>query len=598
MTSDKNPRTIDESGGGVSRERSVDFFRRLLPGGWLAIVVAAVVACESSSSRPEEATQDGATQADAVVLPKGATRAADRITAEGLRDDITELSSNRFEGRGPGSDGDRRARGWLAGRLSEIGFAPGAPDGTYEQPFPIVGVTASMPDRWSFRAPSGDAIDFAWWDEYIAASGVQQASVSVEDAEVVFVGYGIEAPEEDWDDFAGVDLRGKVLLMLNNDPNWSPDLFGGERRLYYGRWTYKYESAARQGAAGAIIIHTRASAGYPWGVVQTSWDGEQFELPAGDEARTKIHGWLTHDAASRLVALSGRDLADLERQARRREFSPIPLGVTTSFAFENRLSRTETANVIGVLPGRERPDEAVVYSAHHDHLGIGKADSEGGDRIYNGALDNAAGCAQALAVAEALAALPEPPRRSSVFVFVGAEEQGLLGSKHFTREPTFPTGRIAANVNFELGNIWGPTRDVAIFGQGKSTLEDRLAVLATRQGRRIGEETGPDQGWYYRSDQFSFARVGVPAIWFKSGADFIDQPADYGARVVDAWIDQHYHQPSDEIRDDWNLDGMVEDARLAFWLGASVAETPTAPRWRPGDEFADEREAALRALGE
>jgi Zn-dependent M28 family amino/carboxypeptidase len=431
----------------------------------------------------------------------------------------------------------------------------------------------------------------------MGGSGVQRPEVVIDDAEIVFVGYGVEAPEEDWDDFKGADLRGKVLLMLNDDPDWDPELFAGERKLYYGRWDYKYESAARQGAAGAIIIHTTPSAGYPWVVVRTSWSGEQFEIPAGDEPRVPFRGWLTEEASRRLVRLGGLELDELVRAARGREFEPVPLGVRTSLRFEAGIRRTETANVAGLLAGAdpEGAGEVVIFSAHHDHLGIGEPD-ESGDRIYNGALDNGVAMAQALAVTRAMAALPGRPRRGVMILFPAAEEQGLLGSRFFTRNPPVPPGRIAANINFELGNVWGPTRDVTIFGKGKSTLEDLLEGLAAKQGRTVAAERTVRAGWFYRSDQFSFARIGVPAIWFKSGTDFVGRPAGWGDETYARWIAERYHRPSDEVEADWNMEGLVQDARLAFRLGLSVAEGAEMPSWYPGDEFEDERRRALAEL--
>jgi Zn-dependent M28 family amino/carboxypeptidase len=522
--------------------------------------------------------------------PCGEDSAAALITPGSLRDAVAVLGSDRLEGRGPGTRGDRAAREFLARRLEESGFEPGAPGGRWEQPFPIVGMTAAMPEHWAFRTGAGDEASFRWRDEYMGAAGVQRSAVNITDAEVVFAGYGIEAPEEDWDDFKGADLKGKILLMLNNDPDRDPRLFGGETRLYYGRWTYKFESAARQGAAGAIIIHTTPSAGYPWQVVQTSWAGEQFELPAGGEPRVPLKAWLTEDASRRLVALSGRKLDDLIAAARRRDFRPLPLGLSTSIRFANHLKRSETANVIGLLRGshREGSGEAVVFSAHHDHLGIGEPDGEG-DRIYNGAVDNGVAMAQALGVARAFAALPERPRRSVVILFVGAEEQGLLGSRHFSLHPTFHPKKIAANINFELGNIWGRTRDVVIYGKGKSTLDDLLAEEASRQGRVVRGDPSPAAGWFYRSDQFSFARIGVPAIWFKSGTDFIGRPREWGREKMDAWIAERYHQPSDELTKNWDFDGLVEDARLAFFLGLKIANADRMPSWTPGDEFESTR---------
>jgi len=529
-------------------------------------------------------------------LPEGWQEAADAIVPADLLADVTVLSSDEMEGRSPGSNGDRLARAYLAERLEGAGFEP-LFGGGWEQRVEIVGVSSRMPERWTFRGPGDGEVSFAFPDDYMGASGRQEPVVEVADAEVVFVGYGIQAPEEGWDDFKGVDLEGKVLLMLNDDPDWDPELFAGERKLFYGRWTYKYESAARQGAAGAIIVHTTPSAGYPWEVVCSSWRGEQFELPTGDEPRLKVRAWLTEDAARRLAALAGKDLDGLVAAARSREFRPVPLGATTSLRVEAEVRSTETANVGGILRGSdpERADDVVVYSAHHDHFGVGEPD-ESGDAVYNGALDNGVAMAQALAMARAFGALPQPPRRSVAVVFVAAEEQGLLGSSFFARSGAIHPGLMVANVNFEMGNVWGRTRDVTVYGRGKSDLEELLAVAATAQGRVLTAETDVHAGWFYRSDQFSFARAGVPAIWFKSGADFIGRPPGWGEARYAEWIDRHYHRPSDEVEPGWVLDGLAEDARLAFMLGAAVATRDAAPAWVPGDEFEDERLEALRDL--
>lgn len=533
------------------------------------------------------------------VGPRGFDAAGAVIEADDLLADIAALSDDALRGRGPGTEGDRMARAHIAERLAEAGFEPGGPDGSWEQTIDIVGMTTHMPPTWTFRGPGDGAVTFAWWDEFIAASGVQRPEASFEDAEVVFVGYGIDAPEEDWDDYGDADLDGKVLLMMNNDPDWDPDLFDGERRLYYGRWTYKYEIAARKGAVAAIVIHTDPSAGYGWNVVQTSWTGPQFELPAKDEPRILAPAWLTEDAARRLVALAGHDLDDLTEAARSRNFRPVPLGVTTSLAFTTEVERATTANVLGVLRGSdpELADEFVVYTAHHDHLGVGEPDADG-DRIYNGAVDNASGVAQILAVGRAFAALPEPPRRSVMILAVGAEEQGLLGSRYYAEHPTVHPGRIAANVNVDGGNVRGRTEDVAIIGMGKSDLEDRLVELAALQGREVVGEPDPDKGYYYRSDQLNFAKIGVPALYFKPGNRFRGRPPGWGREVNDRWRREVYHQPSDEIEDDWDLSGMVEDARLAFGVGLAVAEAEDLPRWRPGDEFEGIREQALAAAGD
>ncbi len=545
--------------------------------------------------RPEA----GETPPPVVDLVSQAEAAGEAIDGERLREVVVDFSSDDMLGRGPGSDGDIKARAYLIERLQELGLEPGGSDGSWEQPFEMVGITTSSPTTWTFDQ-AGERLTFDYWDDFIAGSGTQDATSTLENAEVVFVGYGIQAPEYDWDDFAGVDVQGKVLLVLNNDPDWDPELFEGDRRLYYGRWTYKYETAAALGAAGAIIIHTTPSAGYGWQVIQSSWTGEQFELPTEGEPRTQVAAWLTEEAARSLVTHAGHDLDQLIESARHREFQPVPLGVTTSLTLENSVRRVETANVLGLLRGRdpELSDEVVVYSAHFDHLGQREADPDDpdADTIYNGALDNATGVAQLLAMARSFGTLTEAPRRSLLFAFVGAEEQGLLGSKYYARHPTFPPGKMAAVLNYDGGNIWGRTRDMTFVGMEKSNLGQLISELAAEQGRVVNPDQFPDQGFYYRSDQFSFAKIGVPGVYLDNGLDFLDRPEGWGLEQVEGWLDQHYHQVSDEINDEWVFDGMVEDVRLGFKAGLILAEQDTLPQWTPGDEFEAARREALAAV--
>jgi Zn-dependent M28 family amino/carboxypeptidase len=567
----------------------------------IAIAPAALVACGGSSSKaPGAAPSDPAAPAPgAAAAPSGpdpyaAIDAAGKvITADFLREHITKFSSDEFEGRGPTTRGDKAARAYLVDQLKAMGYEAGGGGDVWEQPFDLVGITAAMPPNWSFSR-GGKSLAMKWSDQYIAGSGVQTPRGAIKNAEVVFVGYGIQAPEYGWDDFKGKDLRGKVLLMLNNDPDWDPALFAGNTRLYYGRWSYKYESAARQGAAGALIIHTTPSAGYPFQVVQTSWSGEQFELPAAGEPRIQVQGWLTEDAARALATFGGKDLAALIESARRKEFEPVPLGVTTSLSFNNKITRNKTANVFGLLRGSdpELSKEVVIYTAHHDHLGIGKPDANG-DKIYNGALDNASGCAQLLAMAKAFKALPTPPRRSVMMLFVAAEEQGLLGSEYFARHPTVPTGKIAIDINYDGGNIWGRTRDVTYVGKGKTTLDPLVDEVAARQQRVVKADQYPDRGSFYRSDQFSFARVGVPGLYLGTGTDYIGRPAGWGREQHELFIERDYHQPSDHIRPEWNFEGMVEDVQLGFAVGVKVANSDQGPAWVPGDEFEAARKASL-----
>ncbi|HKE96992.1 MAG TPA: M28 family peptidase [Povalibacter sp.] len=549
--------------------------------------------CKRSEPTPQpQGTPEAVSQ---MVAPEARTAAA-QITGDYLRQQITTFSGDDFEGRGPATAADTKARDYLVEQLKQIGFEPGGPDGGWQQSFDVVGIDAQMPKQWTF-SKGGKKASFKWWDQYIAGSGVQSEKGSFKDAEVVFVGYGIQAPEYGWDDFKGQDLKGKVLLMLNNDPDWDPALFAGTTRLYYGRWVYKYESAARQGAAGAIIIHTTPSAGYPFQVVQTSWSGEQVELPAEGEPRIQVKGWMTEDAARELVKLSGNDLDQLREAAKSKDFTPVPLGVKTSFEFTNKINRSTTANVYGVLKGSDPQlsNEYVIYSAHHDHLGIGEPDASG-DRIYNGAMDNASGVATVLAIGKAFKGLPTPPRRSVMLLFVAAEEQGLLGSKYYATHPTVAPGRIAANINFDSGNIWGRTRDVTYIGKGKSSLDQVLETAASAQGRVVTGDQFPDRGSFYRSDQFSFAKIGVPAFYFDSGTDFIGKPEGWGREQHEQYEKTNYHQPSDEINDSWNFDGMVEDAQLGFWTGLDVANADAMPTWVAGDEFEAARKASLAEI--
>jgi len=518
------------------------------------------------------------------------------ITRGALEAPIRFLSSDLLEGRGPATRADQLTRLYLQTQLEGMGYSAAFGTGAWQQPFDIVGIQSQFPKSWSFQGKNA-RVDLAWRDDYIAASGLQSESVALDDAELVFVGYGIQAPEYQWDDFKGADLAGKILVMMNNDPDWDPNLFAGKRRLYYGRWDYKYASAARHRAAGAIIIHTTPSAGYPWQVVQSSWGGEQFELPAGSEPRLRLKAWATEEATRRLLNASGQDLDRLLAAARSRDFTPVPLGIRTSIAFTNKLSRVQTANVGGVLSGSDPKlaAQVVVLSAHHDHFGIGEPDASG-DRIYHGAVDNASGCAQVLAIARAFAALHQRPRRSVLALFVAGEERGLLGSRYYALHPSFPAGRIAANINIDGGNIFGRTRDATLISMGKSSLDEIAARVASGQGRVLKPDQFPDRGYYYRSDQFAFAKIGVPALFFADGTDFIGRPADWGRKQIEEWELKKYHQPADKLDGSWNFDGMIQDAQLDMLSAWLITQADGMPTWKPGDEFEAARKQALGAL--
>jgi Zn-dependent M28 family amino/carboxypeptidase len=516
------------------------------------------------------------------------------INEQALRGHIRFLASDLLEGRGTGSRGDDLAQQYIAAQFEALGLQPAAPGGGWIQQVPLVGVTARVPETLALRRGE-QTLELKRHEDYVLASGKAQPQVAIDHAEIVFVGYGIQAEEYQWDDFKGADLRGKILLIMNNDPADDPALFAGKRRLYYGRWDYKYESAARQGAAGAIIIHTTESAGYPYQVVQTSWSGEEFELEDATGPRVEMRGWLSEDASRRVTSLAGHDLDKLRSAAQRRDFKPVPLGIHLSVAFPCDVRKRQTGNVIGLLPGSDPAlaRQAVVFMAHHDHLGLAAQRNAEGDNIYNGAVDNASGSAALLAIARACASLPERPGRSILFAAVGAEEQGLLGSMYFAEHPPIATEKMAAVINIDGLNIFGPTRDVNVIGQGKSNLDELVEGIARWQKRVVMPDQFPDRGYYYRSDQFSLAKVGVPGVYLHSGVNVIGKPEGWGKRKIEEWTETKYHQPSDEYQEDWDLRGAVEDVRLLYYAGLQVAQQPKMPQWTPGDEFEAARKKAL-----
>jgi Zn-dependent M28 family amino/carboxypeptidase len=523
-------------------------------------------------------------------------QAAATITETVIRAHTKFLASDLLEGRGPATRGDALAEAYLQAQMEGLGLKPGAPDGGWVQKVPLVGVKASFPGPALFRSDRG-SVDGTPGGNFVAFSGVQKPAARIADAEIVFVGYGIVAPEYRWDDYKDADLAGKVLLMMNNDPESDPNLFAGKTRLWYGRWDYKYLMAARKGAIGAILIHTTPSAGYPWPVVKNSWGGEQFELPDDGSPRVQIRMWADEELSRAVAKLGGQDLDALRASAESRSFRPVPLGVKLSFALANAIQQKESGNVIGKIPGGDPKlsGEAIVYTAHHDHFGIKPGPRPEDDAIYNGAIDNASGVASVLAVARAFADLRTPPRRTVYFAFVAGEEQGLLGSQYFAKHPPVPVGKIAANINIDEANWFGKTRDISLIGLGKSSLDADVIAVAKGQGRVVKPDEFPDRGRFYRSDQFNFAKAGVPAAYLKFGTDVIGKPPGYGREQVENYEKTTYHQPSDEYRDAYDFSGAVEDSRLAFLLGCRVAAANEMPRWTKGDEFEAVR---LKALAE
>lgn len=531
------------------------------------------------------------------VRPSLCQDIAGPINERALRGHIQFLADDLLEGRGPGSRGDALTQLYLKTQFKVHGLQPGLPGGEWLQQVPLVGVQTIAPQGVTFRSDER-RITLKNYDDIVTTIGKPAEETRIEDAELVFVGYGITAPEYDWDDFKGVDLSGKILVMMNNDPSDDPELFAGRTRLYYGRWDYKYASAARQGAAGAIIIHTTPSAGYPFQVVQTSWSGEEFELGDSEGPRLQMRGWVSDEAARRITELAGKDLDALREAAQSRDFRPVPLGATMSLQLRAKVRRQQTANVIGVLPGSDPQlrDQYVVVMAHHDHLGMSATRDASGDNIYNGAIDNASGTAGLLAMLDAFTQLPKAPRRSILFCAVGAEEQGLLGSKYFAANPTVPAGAMAAVVNIDGLSILGRSYDVNVIGLGKSSLDAIVKEVAATQDRIVTPDAFPDRGYYYRSDQFSLAKIGVPGVYLHAGTQVRDKPDGWGKEQLDRWVEKVYHQPADEYDPDWDLSGAVEDVRLLFQVALRVANQEELPSWTPGDEFEAARQEALRAL--
>ena len=536
--------------------------------------------------------------APAAQIGSAAERAAAaRITPAVLSAHIRFLSDDLLGGRKPGTTGALLATRYLATELESMGLVPGASaeDGkpSWEQPVPLVELRGKIPARVVFRSGDKEAALSALGGvkaDLVLDPDAHVDRAIVTDAEVVFAGYGIVAPEYGWDDYKDADVRGKIVVLMNFNPP-----FAGEGvRLWYGRWDYKFQTAAAHGAVGALIVHTVASAGYPWQVLAASADGTRIDLPPGNEPRLQFQGWVTEDGARRIAALGGKDLDALRASARTKDFRPAPLGVRTSLDMPIEKRTTMSANVIGKLPGTDPQlrEQAVVYTAHWDHLGEREPAPGTTDGIYNGALDNASGCAAVLAIARA--AREAPPRRSLLFVFVTAEEQGLLGSRWFAQHPTLPPGRIAADVNIDSVNKWGRTTDLGMLGLGKSTLDSVVRQVAAEQGRAVHGDPFPDRGAFYRSDQFELARIGVPVVSVRGGPSYVGRPPGWGAERHEEFERRDYHQVSDEYHGDWDLAGAVEDARLQLLVGLRVANAAALPQWTPGDEFEKARLSTAR----
>src|SRR6185295_13204383 len=525
-------------------------------------------------------------------------QASPQLNEDAIRAHIKFLSSDLLEGRGTGARGGEIAANYIAAQLEALGAKGAGANGSFFQPVSLVGVKADPTTKLTVSGNNGKE-SFKFADDYVAFTGSQTEEVDV-DADMVFVGYGIDAPEQRWNDYKGgpEDYRGKILVMLVNDPpatTEEPNLFGAKALTYYGRWTYKYEETARRGAAGVILLHTDQSAGYPWSVVRTSNGSWRFDIarnPGADTPFLKFRSWVTDDTARKIMKLAGQDLDNLRAQAASRDFRPVALNLKGKIDLKSEVKRVLAPNVVGILPGRDPKlrDEYVVYSAHWDHLGIGAPDKNG-DTIYNGALDNATGVASVLAIAEALAKLPaaQRPRRSSLFLFPTAEEQGLIGAEWYSKHPLVPLAKTAANVNLDSMNVLGRTHDFIPLGAERSSLMAVVQAVARERGMRVSPDARPEQGSFYRSDHFPFAKVGVPSISLKEGNDYVGHTKEWGEEQFKAYNTAHYHQPSDEMRDSWDFQALLQEAEIAMAIGRRIADMNQMPRFNPDDEFAKSR---------
>jgi Zn-dependent M28 family amino/carboxypeptidase len=571
--------------------------RRLLV---LSAILPAMVACESKS---------GDTAQSVSVTPQ-VQAAADSITAAGLLQHIRNLSDDSLEGRGPGTPGEAKAVAYIEGQFRALGLQPGNPDGTYQQKVEMIGYTPQP--TGSFTA-GGKTIPLRFKDDFVANSRHNRPETKVANSDIVFVGYGVEAPEYGWDDFKGMDVTGKTIIMLINDPavpaagrtpsggettvedmeHLDSAMFRGKAMTYYGRWTYKYEQATRKGAAAVFIVHETVPAAYGWNVVRSSNSIEALDVISPDaESRVPVEGWITLDKARQLFAAAGQNWDSLHRAAATKEFKPVALSAKANVTVKIGVRRMSGMNVVAKLEGTDAKDEYVVYSAHHDHLGRNPANT--GDQIYNGALDNASGVATVLEIAKAYKALPTPPKRSILFLMVTAEEKGLLGAKYYANNPLYPLEKTVANINIDGINQWGKTKDFTVVGLGNSSLDDVLTSVLTADGRVVRPDPEPEKGFYYRSDHFEFAKKGVPALDPDAGTDYVGKDSTYGMTKRDEYTNKDYHQPSDDVKADWDLSGAIDDARVLFKVGYLVGQGTGIPEWKPGNEFKAKRDSMMK----
>ncbi len=571
----------------------------------LLVLSTAAAGCGRGSETPAPVSQaqPAATEAVALPTPKVPLEQLPKVDPQRVLEHIEVLSDDKFQGRAPGTKGEDLTVQYLETEFKTLGLKPGNTDGTYVQKVPLVGITGTQASPLTMTK-GGDKETFKWRDQVVAWTKHVADGAKIANSDVVFAGYGVEAPEYNWDDFKGMDVKGKTILVLVNDPAVTdpanpnaldPKMFGGKAMTYYGRWTYKMEEAARKGAAAVFVIHETGPAGYPFSVVQGNLE-EKFDLvtPNKNMDRASIEGWITVDAAKKILKMGGQDFDTLKKQAATREFKPVDLGLKASMAIDNKLRTVDSRNMVAKLEGSDPAvkDQYVIYTAHWDHLGVGAPVK--GDRIYNGALDNASGVSMVLEIARAFTAVKPAPRRSILFLMVTAEEQGLLGSEYYARNPIYPLSKTLAAINLDGVNQWGRTKDFTVIGLGASDLDDYLRQAAAEQGRTLRADPEPEKGFYYRSDHFNFAKQGVPALDPDAGVDFVGKPASYGTEKRDEYTNNDYHAPSDEVKPDWDLSGAAEDGQLLFAVGYRVANADTFPKWTPGNEFKAKREAMLK----
>ena len=532
-----------------------------------------------------------------IMLAASAVHAAPpSISTETLKEITRTLSDDSFEGRSPATPAEEKTVAYISQQFAKAGLKPGGVEGGWYQPVPLVELTAT-PSALSF-AGGKTPLSFGYRTDMVIGTYQVQPRVELKASDVVFVGYGINAPERGWNDYAGVDVKGKTVVILINDPDWrARDLkgpFEGRAMTYYGRWTYKFEEAARQGAAAAIIVHETEPAAYPFGVVVSSWTGAQlqFDEPGDRMDQSKAVGWITNNAAHRLFAAAGKDYETLVAAAARKGFKAVPLKLKASVSVDNKIRRQNSRNVIGVLPGYTRTDEYVVYSAHWDHLG--RCEPVKGDDICNGAIDNATGIAGLVALADAFKT-QGAPKRSILFIALTAEESGTIGSEYYAAHPTVPLRQIAGGINMDSLNVNGSTRDIVVVGGGKSELEDYLARAAKAQKRKILPEPTPEKGFYFRSDHFSFAKLGVPMLYTDPGEDLVNGGVSRGKALAADYVEHRYHSANDEYDPNWDWSGAVQDLQLWYAIGRELADGDAWPNWYPSSEFRTLRDQSRAA---